>query len=127
MPVARPPPTGAQGSVPWIWSAIGFLGRALAWLAGQGVSVERVMTDNGSAYRSKAFRAAVTAAGAGHKRTRPYTECTNGKAERFIQPRLREWAYARPYDSSQERSAALLAWLRHYNTVRPRAGLAQCS
>jgi transposase InsO family protein len=107
-------------------SAIGFLGRALAWLASQGVSVERVMTDNGSAYRSTAFRAAVTAAGARHKRTRPYTPRTNGKAERFIQTSLREWAYAQPYASSQERGAALMQWLHHYNTVRPHAGLAQC-
>ena len=96
-------------------SAIGFLGRALTWLAGQGISVERIMTDNGSAYRSNAFRAAVTAAGARHKRTRPYTPRTNGKAERFIQTSLREWAYARPYASSQERSAALVPWLHHYN------------
>jgi transposase InsO family protein len=107
-------------------SAISFLGRALAWLAGQGVSVERVMTDNGSAYRSTAFRAAVAAAGAKHKRIRPYTPRTNGKAERFIQTSLREWAYARPYVSSQERSAALTPWLDHYNTARPHAGLAQC-
>ena len=107
-------------------SAIGFLGRALAWLGGQGISVERIMTDNGSAYRSKAFRAAVTAAGARHKRTRPYTPRTNGKAERFIQTSLREWAYAQPYASSQERSAALTPWLHHYNTARPHAGLAQC-
>ena len=106
--------------------AIAFLGRALAWLASQGISVERVMTDNGSAYRSQAFRASVTAAGARHKRTRPYTPRTNGKAERFIQTSLREWAYARPYASSQERSAALTPWLHHYNTVRPHAGLAQC-
>jgi hypothetical protein len=84
------------------------------------------MTDNGSAYRSKAFWAAVTAAGARHKRTRPYTPRTNGKAERFIQTSLREWAYAQPYASSQERSAALIPWLRHYNTVRPHAALAQC-
>ena len=107
-------------------SAIGFLDRALAWLGSQGISVERVMTDNGSAYRSKAFRAAVTAAGARHKRTRPYTPRTNGKAERFIQTSLREWAYAQPYASSQERSAALTPWLHHYNTARPHAGLAQC-
>ena len=107
-------------------SAIGFLDRALAWLGSQGISVERVMTDNGSAYRSKAFRAAVTAAGARHKRTRPYTPRTNGKAERFIQTSLREWAYAQPYASSQERCAALMPWLHHYNTVRPHAGLAQC-
>lgn len=108
-------------------SAIGFLGRAVAWLAGHGVSVERVMTDNGSAYRSKAFAAAVTAAGATHKRTRPYTPRTNGKAERFIQTSLREWAYAQPYGSSQQRTAALASWLQHYNTARPHAGLAQCS
>ena len=107
-------------------SAIGFLDRALTWLASLGISVERVMTDNGSAYRSKAFRAAVTAAGARHKRTRPYTPRTNGKAERFIQTSLREWAYAQPYASSQERCAALMPWLHHYNTVRPHAGLAQC-
>ena len=107
-------------------SAIGFLGRSLAWLGRQGISVERVMTDNGSAYRSKAFRAAVTAAGARHKRTRPYTPRTNGKAERFIQTSLREWVYAQPYASSQERSAALPPWLHHYNTARPHAGLAQC-
>ena len=96
------------------------------WLGRQGISVERVMTDNGSAYRSKAFRAAVTAAGARHKRTRPYTPRTNGKAERFIQTSLREWAYAQPYASSHERSAALTPWLHHYNTARPHAGLAQC-
>lgn len=107
-------------------SAVGFLDRALAWLGSQGISVERVMTDNGSAYRSKAFRAAVIAAGARHKRTRPYTPRTNGKAERFIQTSLREWAYAQPYASSQERSATLMPWLNHYNTVRPHAGLAQC-
>jgi transposase InsO family protein len=108
-------------------SEVGFLGRALAWLGSQGISVERVMTDNGSAYRTKAFRAAVTAAGARHKRTRPYTPRTNGKAERFIQTSLREWAYAQPYASSQERSAALMPWLYHYNTMRPHAALAQCS
>ena len=68
----------------------------------------------------------MTAACDRHKRTRPYTPRTNGKAERFIQTSLREWAYAQPYASSQERSAALMPWLRHYNTVRPHAGLAHC-
>jgi transposase InsO family protein len=106
-------------------SAIGFLDRALAWLAGHGITVERVMTDNGSAYRSGAFRDAVATAGAKHKRTRPYTPRTNGKAERFIQTSLREWAYARPYATSHERAAALVPWLQHYNTARPHAGLAQ--
>jgi hypothetical protein len=105
-------------------SAVGFLERALRWLAQQGVAVERVMTDNGSAYLSKAFRAAVASAGLKHKRTRPYTPRTNGKAERFVQTSLREWAYARPYASSLERTAALAPWLDHYNTERPHAALA---
>jgi transposase InsO family protein len=106
-------------------SAVGFLERALGWFAGQGVAVERVMTDNGSAYLSTAFRAAVAAAGLKHKRTRPYTPRTNGKAERFIQTSLREWAYARPYASSQERRTALMPWLDHYNTERPHTALAR--
>ena len=105
-------------------SAVGFLERALEWFAGHGVSVERVMTDNGSAYRSHAFRSAVVAAGLKHKRTRPYTPRTNGKAERFIQTSLREWVYARPYASSQERTLALAPWLDHYNTERPHTALA---
>src|SRR5438067_1920332 len=112
-------------------SAIGFLERALGWFAGQGVTVERVMTDNGSAYLSKAFRAALAAAGLRHKRTRPYTPRTNGKAERFIQTNLREWAYARPYATSRERHAALAPWLDHYNTEtatrRPGPPSASCS
>jgi transposase InsO family protein len=105
-------------------SAVGFLERALGWFAGQGVTVERVMTDNGSAYRSHAFRGAVAAAGVNHKRTRPYTPRTNGKAERFIQTSLREWVYARPYAGSQERTLALMPWLDHYNTERPHTALA---
>jgi transposase InsO family protein len=105
-------------------SAVGFLERALGWFAGQGVTVERVMTDNGAAYLSKAFRVAVTAAGLKHKRTKPYTPRTNGKAERFIQTSLREWTYARPFASSQERSTALTPWLDYYNTARPHAALA---
>ncbi len=106
-------------------SAIGFLARAIAWFGGLGITVERVMTDNGSAYRSKDFRAAVAAAGAKHKRTRPYTPRTNGKAERFIQTSLREWVYARPYTSSQQRSGALTPWLDHYNTQRPHTALSR--
>jgi transposase InsO family protein len=80
-----------------------------------GVTVERLMTDNGSAYLSQDFRAAVAAAGLKHKRTKPYTPRTNGKAERFIQTSLREWAYAQAYPTSQERTAALAPWLDHYN------------
>ena len=79
--------------------ATAFLNRAIAWFARLGVTVERVMTDNGSAYRSKLFAQAVQSAGARHIRTRPYTPRTNGKAERFIQTSLREWAYAGPYIS----------------------------
>lgn len=104
-------------------SAVGFLERALGWFAQHGVTVERLMTDNGSAYLSQDFRAAVAAAGLKHKRTKPYTPRTNGKAERFIQTSLREWAYAQAYPTSQERTAALAPWLDHYNTARPHAGL----
>jgi transposase InsO family protein len=81
------------------------------------------MTDNGSAYRSHAFRRACADAGLRHLRTRPYTPRTNGKAERFIQTALREWAYARPYASSGERTQAIDPWLHHYNHHRPHAGI----
>jgi transposase InsO family protein len=104
-------------------SAIAFLDRARAWFGRHGVTVERVMTDNGSAYRSHAFRHACADAGLRHLRTRPYTPRTNGKAERFIQTALREWAYARPYASSSERSHAITTWLHHYNHHRPHAGI----
>jgi transposase InsO family protein len=100
-----------------------FLERALAWLARHGVRVERVMTDNGSAYRSKLFAKALHSAGARHVRTRPYTPRTNGKAERFIQTSLREWAYARPYASSADRTQAVGPWTDAYNLTRPHAGI----
>jgi len=101
-----------------------FLERALAWLARHGVGVERVMTDNGSAYRSKLFAEALRAAGLRHIRTRPYTPRTNGKAERFIQTSLREWAYARPYASSADRNRAIGPRTNSYNLTRPHAGIA---
>ena len=104
-------------------SAVPFLERAIAWFAGQGVTVERIMTDNGSAYRSHHWRRACGGLALRHLRTRPYTPRTNGKAERFIQTSLREWAYARPFATSQERAAALDPWLHHYNTARPHAAL----
>jgi transposase InsO family protein len=104
--------------------ATAFLQRALAWLGRHGVTVEQVMTDNGSPYRSHLFRKALADAGARHVRTRPYTPRTNGKAERFIQTSLREWAYARPYRSSDERSAAIGAWTKAYNLQRPHSGIA---
>ena len=100
-----------------------FLERALAWLGRHGVSVQRVMTDNGSAYRSGLFRKAVADAGARHVRTRPYTPRTNGKAERFIQTSLREWAYVRAYASSDQRTSAIGPWINDYNLKRPHAGI----
>lgn len=104
--------------------AVAFLERAQAWFAGHGVRLEQVMTDNGSAYGSRRWRAACAAAGLRHLRTRPYTPRTNGKAERFIQTLLREWAYAKPYVSSARRRHALLAWQRYYNQRRPHTALA---
>jgi transposase InsO family protein len=105
-------------------SACAFLTRALAYFAAHGVSVERVMTDNGSAYRSHDFRNLCAAGGLRHIRTRPYTPRTNGKAERFIQTSLREWAYARAYRSSAERTLAMTHWIDAYNTKRPHSALA---
>jgi transposase InsO family protein len=105
-------------------SAIAFLERALAWFARHGITVERIMTDNGSAYRSHGFRNACTGAGVRHLRTRPYTPRTNGKAERFLQTVMRECAYARAFRSSQERAAALPRWLHLYNVHRPHTALA---
>jgi transposase InsO family protein len=103
--------------------ATSFLKRALAWYARLGARVERVMTDNGSAYRSKLFASALQQAQARHIRTRPYTPRTNGKAERFIQTSLREWAYARPYASSADRTQAIKQWADTYNRNRPHAGI----
>jgi transposase InsO family protein len=100
-----------------------FLERAAVWLRRCGVAVEGVMTDNGSGYISKVFRASIQRLGARHIRTRPYTPRTNGKAERFIQTCKREWAYARPYRSSAERTTALDDFLCHYNCHRPHWGI----
>lgn len=105
-------------------SAVRFLDDALAWFAAHGVVVERVMTDHGSAFKSRLFATAIQAHGLTHKRTRPYTPRTNGKAERFIQTSLRERAYASPFHSSAERAQAMPAWLCHYNSLRPHSALA---
>jgi transposase InsO family protein len=106
-------------------SVTGFLVRALRWLRRQGIRVERVMTDNGSGYVSRLFGKACRRLRLRHIRTRPYTPKTNGKAERFIQTLLREWAYALPYRSSDTRAADLPRWLRHDNHERPHASLAR--
>jgi len=104
-------------------SAVAFLEAAVAYFAKLGVRIERVMTDNGSCYRSKAFRAACKRLGLRQIFTKPYTPKTNGKAERFIQTALREWAYARAYHNSDHRSAELLHWLHRYNWHRPHGSL----
>jgi len=103
--------------------ATAFLNRALDWFCRLGVRVERVMTDNGSAYRSKLFAEALHHAGVRHVRTRPYTPRTNGKAERFIQTSLREWAYVRSYPSSAARNAVIGPWTDAYNLTRPHSAL----
>ena len=103
--------------------ALGFLARARAWFAARGVRIEAVMSDNGSAYRSRAFAAECAATGLRHLRTRPYTPRTNGKAERFIQTLLREWAYRTAYPTSACRRRALGPWLRYYNHRRPHTAL----
>ena len=104
-------------------SAIVFLKAAVAYYESLGVKVERVMTDNGSCYRSKAFGKACKRLGLKHIFTKPYTPKTNGKAERFIQTSLREWAYARAYNTSDERTAELPRWLHRYNWHRPHASI----
>jgi transposase InsO family protein len=104
-------------------SACAFLSRALAFFQAHGVSVERVMTDNGSAYRSRLFKAHIVDAGCKHIRTRPYTPRTNGKAERFIQSSLREWAYRNAYRTSAERTRAMQPWITSYNHSRPHSAL----
>jgi transposase InsO family protein len=103
--------------------AIAFLRAALAYYTSLGIKVEGVMTDNGSCYRSFAFRRACKRLGLKHIRTRPYTPKTNGKAERFIQTSLREWAYAQAYEHSRQRKDQLPAWLHRYNWHRPHAGI----
>jgi transposase InsO family protein len=104
-------------------TAVGFLRRALHFFAGHGVAVERVITDNGSAYVSIAHAIACRALGIRHLRTRPRRPQTNGKAERFIRTMLGGWAYGRIYGSSQERRAALAGWLEFYNHRRPHGAL----
>lgn len=104
-------------------SAVAFLAHAVSELSARGVRVERVMTDNGSAYRSHAFAHACGELGIRHLRTRAYRPRTNGKAERFIQTLTRRWAYGQPYASSEWRRAALPAWLEDYNQRRPHGSL----
>jgi len=100
-----------------------FLRRTLLWFARRGVVVQRVLTDNGSGYISGRFQQCASRHGVRVIRTRPYRPQTNGKAERFIQTLLRQWAYAAAYTSSWRRTQALRPWLHHYNLERPHAAL----
>jgi transposase InsO family protein len=104
-------------------TAAGFLRRAVAFYAAHGISVERVMSDNGACYRSTAHAVVCRALGLRHLRTRPYRPRTNGKAERFIRTLLAGWAYGAIYGSSRERTAALDGWLWNYNHRRPHGAL----
>jgi len=104
-------------------TAIGFLRRAVAHFASYGMTVERLMTDNGSAYRSAVHAIACRTLGIRHLRTRPYRPQTNGKAERFIRTLLGGWAYGAIYRDSRERNAALAGWLDFYNRRRPHGAL----
>jgi transposase InsO family protein len=105
-------------------AAVSFLRAAVAYYAGLGVHIKGIYTDNGGCYHSRDFAAACEHLGLSHHYTRPYTPRTNGKAERFIQSALREWAYARAYGHSNQRHAALPTWLHGYNWHRPHMSLA---
>lgn len=100
-----------------------FLRNAVAYYAGLGITIKRRLTHNGAAFRSREFAAACTALGIRHKFTRTHRPQTNGKAERFIQSALREWAYGWGYQNSAERTMALASWQHHYNWHRPHSGI----
>lgn len=104
-------------------SAVAFLYTVVACYAMLGVTIRRLLTDNGSAYRSKLFARTCEALGIKHSFTRPYTPRTNGKAERFIQTILREWAYVRSYRNSAHRAKALQPWLSYYNLRRTHSAI----
>jgi transposase InsO family protein len=104
-------------------TAAAFLRRAVRWFRQQGIRTERVLTDNGGCYVSHQFTGTCRELGVSPRRTRPYRPETNGKAERFIQTLLRQWAYARPYRTSNQRVRRLAPWLRYYNHQRPHSAL----
>lgn len=108
-------------------TAVAFFDRARRVFARRRITIERVMTDNGSAYVSRRFRQACKRWGVRHLRTQPYRPETNGKAERFIQTMIRGWAYRRPYRTSNQRTQALPKWLRYYNEQKPHRALGMIS
>ena len=104
-------------------TTIDFLNSAVEYFATHGIGIRALLTDNGSSYRSQQFRQACQNMQIRHQRTRPYTPRTNGKAERFIQTALREWAYAKHWTDSEERDAHLQPWTHYYNHQRPHGSL----
>lgn len=104
-------------------TTIGFLRSAVEFFASHGIGIRALLTDNGSSYRSSLFRLACQQMQIKHRRTRPYTPRTNGKAERFIQTALREWAYAKHWADSEQRDAHLKPWTDYYNHQRPHGSL----
>jgi transposase InsO family protein len=104
-------------------TTIAFLRDAVDFFARHGITVRALLTDNGSSYRSHLFRQVCSQMGLKHRRTRPYSPQTNGKAERFIQTALREWAYSTHWPDSQQRNLALAPWTDYYNHVRPHGSL----
>lgn len=104
-------------------TTIGFLNSAVEFFATHGIGIRALLTDNGSSYRSRQFRQACHQMAIKHNRTRPYTPRTNGKAERFIQTALREWAYAKHWTDSQQRDLHLEPWTDYYNRERPHGSL----
>ena len=104
-------------------STVAFLRASVAYYARFGITIRRVLTDNAPCYYSQLFAATCRELGIHHLRTRPYTPRTNGKAERFIQTALREWAYARAYDTSQQRADELPYWTHQYNWHRPHGSI----
>ena len=103
--------------------AIAHLKAAVAWYKRMGITVKRVMSDNGACYKSHAFAKACRKLGIKHVRTKPYTPRTNGKAERFIKTAINEWAYARAYNTSDQRAENLKTWEHNYNWHRPHGGI----
>jgi transposase InsO family protein len=104
-------------------TTINFLRDAVDFYQRHGIQVRALLTDNGSSYRSHHFRHACNQLGIQHRRTRPYTPRTNGKAERFIQTAMREWAYAKHWQDSDQRDQHLQPWMHHYNFIRPHGSL----
>jgi transposase InsO family protein len=106
-------------------SSTHFLAAAVAWYGQLGIAIQRVLTDNGPCYKAHSFARSCRQLGLKHRRTRPYTPRTNGKAERFIKTAINEWAYAHIFQNSDDRTASLPAWTHQYNWHRPHASLNQ--